>query len=559
MARRRDSRLLIEIDLGSDGSGGGAPGGGAPVDGLPGRGPEGPAGRAPRRPSWLARVTAPARTRWLAVPRRTRVAVVAGTVAVVVVGTGGAVVLDSRAEAAHVAHMASLPGGVVDLSVPLEQTWEVETDTGVLALLDGGLLVAVAGTEVLAVDAATGEVAWRYELGSLIECGVGEAWARDLREPAASVTCLSGAPERTVTVFAADGELVGRRELGRLGPASFAYGERTGPFALVLADGAVAVSDAFDLEVDVLPSGEAVGIEALRAAGTPTVARLRVEDALTGEVRGQGEISLSTDADVAGCADGPDQITYTVGAWADDLGRGAGLSMCDQDVWVSADGTVGDAPSSHRVLAGGEQVVHTGTGSIVRTADGDEVELPGTVVDVEARDAGPAPFLVSVETGMAAFDQDGTRRWQLDGPLPEAGLFGVDGTFVVRMDDGELVAVDATTGERRWVRDGLFARDGEGDGEGFWSTFWLGTSALTDGEVGLLTTVSDGLSTRVVALDLADGATRWELDLEGAAHELLAVDAGVVVVDHGSSTAAMTTDGVTVWEASASLRGYAVP
>jgi outer membrane protein assembly factor BamB len=543
MARRRDSRLLIEIDTSSDGSGSGADDGAHPGDGAP----------EPPRPSGFARrVTGPARERWQGLPRRARVAAVAGTVAIVLVGTGGAVVLDARADAAHAERMAALPGGVADLSAPLEQTWEVATDTGAVALLDGGLLVTVVGTEALAVDAATGEVAWRQELGQMIECGTTDVWSiGGGMEPQATVTCLVGRPERSVVVLGADGEVVGRRDLG-VTTVMDSSEPAVREFAMITGDGGIAVGDQVDLELSSDDPQEALEeLEALRADGTWRDPALRIEDALTGEIRGQGELTLETAADLAACAayadNGAGGMWISGGAYGDAFG-GASLSLCDEQLRLDADGTVSDAGVYGRVALFGDWAMELSEdGSTVTGPDGEEFFVEGYVMSPGVTDTFGGPFLAVTASGTAAFAEDGTELWaSQDEVQPENFVANVGGVFVVQLAGGRVAALDAATGEERWNR------EVDPDAE----AFGYPMMSLTDGSTVLLV-VGAGSAARLVALDLADGRTLWESEIEGDTSQVLTVDGQVVLADLGGDAVTNSWTGEAV--GGPSLRGYAVP
>lgn len=546
MARRRDSRILIEIDTSGDVSGGG----------TDDAAPHGDAGNEPPRPSWFTRrVAGPVRSRWQGLPPRARAAAVAGTVAVVLVGTGGAVVLDARADAAHAARMASLPGGVADLSAPLEQTWQVATDTGVLAVLDGGLLVTAAGTQVLAVDAASGEVAWRHELGPMIECGTADVWGSgSMLVPQATVTCLVGRPERSVVVLGADGEVVGRRDLG-VTEAGDGWSAGVREVATVIGDGGILVGDQVDLELSTDdPQAALEELEALRADGTWRDPALRIEDAVTGEVRGRAELTLETADDLAACAahadTGAGGIWIGGGAYGEVMGGGASLSLCGKDVYLAADGTVSDGGVFARALEAGDWTVEmTEEGSTVKGPDGEQFFVEGYVMTPSATDTLGGPFVAATGSGSVALAEDGTELWATkDGVQLEGLLAHVGGVFVVQRADGRIAALDAATGDERWTSE--VVDDTVDDGYGW------GVRSLTDGRTVLTIDGGEG-SARLVALDLADGRTRWESTIEVDASQVLTVDGHVVVADLFGDPVTNSWTGEAV--GGPSLRGYAVP
>ncbi|WP_418275593.1 PQQ-binding-like beta-propeller repeat protein [Isoptericola jiangsuensis] len=546
MARRRDSRLIIEIDTGPD------------VEDVTAHdGGTGAAGEPPRRSrfrSWsTAHVTGPVRARWAAVPRRTRIGVVAATATVAVAVTGAAVVLDHRADAAHAARMAALPGGVVDLSVPLVQTWQVESDGGVLAELDGGLLVLRDGSEVLAVDAVTGQEAWRHDLGRDLQCGSaydGWTYGSDL-EPQDSVVCLVGSPQRTAVVVAADGEILGRRVLGEVGNAT-AGDQRDGEVALVMREGAVAVGDVVDIEVtgdD--PADVLAELDARRAAGEWHDPALRVEDALTGEVRGRGELTVDS-AVVLDClgdtGTGGGSSWVGTGPYAQADGMSTFLAVCSTVLSIAADGTVTEGTWSRERESDGLRFAYTEDGTTVEGPDGSRFSVPGYVMEVSTTDDVDAPLLAVVADGMAAYDRDGTRRWHTEGePRMTRAFLQAAGTFVVAQDDGGPLALDVETGEVLWRSE---ERLGPGSGGHL-------VSGLTDGRVGLLVTSGVESGAELFALDLGDGATRWSMELTDPLAQVMAVDGHVVIAETGDGetydarTGAPTTD--------STVRGYATP
>jgi outer membrane protein assembly factor BamB len=533
MARRRDSPLVFEIDTGAGGSG---------SDGSDDVGASGEA--EPPRPSWFARrVAAPARERWRSVPRRTRVAVVGGGLAVAVLGTGAAVALDVRADAEHAARMATMHGGVIDLSAPLEQTWEVAAGTGVVAVLDGGLLVAQDGTEVLAVAAETGEVVWRHDLGEQLVCGSYVGWGRpDLLRTQREVTCLAGSPERTVTVIAADGEVAGQRVLDVAAPADTYELQRVGT---ITVDGSVAVADVVDLELTSAdPETALAELEALRADGTWRDPVLRVEDALTGEVRGEAEIVLSTAQDLAECLNyggteaGAPWLSPSV--YADPWSGGTTLWLCGKEVWVASDGTSSGGAVDNQMVVDGRRVTMSEEGSRVVAPDGSEFSVPGYVLEIVVDDDEGGPLVAATADGTSAFGPDGAELWTVDGEQAVVVLLRVGGVFVAQTAGGEVVALDAGTGERLWRSDELF---------GSVNTF-TEAGALTDGRTGVLVVRAEAGPTRLVAFDLRDGSVRWEDELEQLGAQPFAVDGHVVVaVDQWSGSATAGTSG---------LRGYAV-
>ncbi|WP_407320169.1 PQQ-binding-like beta-propeller repeat protein [Isoptericola halotolerans] len=481
MARRRD-RDPLQIDLSPDdgdlGDGGwaDAPDGSA---GLPTDGPVDPP------PVWFAtRVARPLRERWRGMPRRLRVGVVSGAAVVVAVTVAGVAVVDARAEAAHAERMAALPGGVADLSEPVTETWRVETDAGVLAVFPGGVVVTQDGTDLLGVDVADGSEVWRHELGPA-------------RLPYAAT--VDGPPE--------------------MGPA---------------ADGGVYVFDHVDEVLPELDPQEAADALADgRAAGTWEDPSLRVEDALTGELRGEATIALRTAHEVARCEadDGPggEPVRWLVSSVGVTT-TATYLSVCNgASTTLAADGTVVDGFPSPTV--DGETYLATDAGSVVPAADGEDgFTLPGFVLDPVAVDSTDGPWLVG-RGGITAYDTAGEELWSSDTRTGRV-VVRADGVAVVQNDaDGTFDAVDLDTGKVRWTIDGAVGTYG-----------WAG--AATDGAVALLA-VQGAESTELVALDLGDGVELWRTSHGALDGEVFSVDGHLLGVDEEY----MIADGVQVSDA----------
>ncbi|MCK0117513.1 PQQ-binding-like beta-propeller repeat protein [Isoptericola sp. S6320L] len=523
MARRRDPGM-VSFDVSSDNETEGADGG-APA------GPHGPAGPGSDDGWFVRRVGRPVARRWSAVPRRVRRITVTATAAVLVLGTGAAVAVDHHRDTEHAERLAAAPGGVVDLSAPVEPTWEVASDQGVLAVLPDGVVVTTAGSEVLAVEAASGAEVWRHDLGVQPDCGPRQRTPADLTRPVDRVVCLSGAPSRTVTVVDASGEVLGQRDIG---PAATTQdgqmaGEGDGPVreAVPAAGGAVAVLERSDLVLDSATSpAEAFAVlEERRAEGTWRDPVLRIEDARTGEVRVEETLEVGRD-DLEGCG---------LGSWSDEPGgqvwltahlgvepAGTGFSFCGLGVWIAADGTVQDA--FPRGTVDGDLLEYTEAGTRIVSGDDadDDLVLPGFVLEPHATDGTDGPFVAQDGDGaLAAFTRSGERLWTKDMTVWDV-LARAGGTAVVSGDASGLTGLDLATGEELWSRDDLV------EGAGGYGVPGTG-GAVTDGTVVAVMVPGDP---RLVALDLADGSTRWSADGE-AATGLVAVDGHLLEHDAG--------------------------
>ncbi|MFI2103584.1 PQQ-binding-like beta-propeller repeat protein [Isoptericola sp. NPDC019693] len=498
-------------------------------------------------PRLLSRLRERGRARWRTLSRRGRAAVAAGT-AVVVVAAATAVVapglLDARAERLRAEAVQGLPGAVGNLSEPLAETWDLANASGALVALSGGTLLTTDATSVSALDAGTGEEVWHREIGTYPTCGPQEGYPIDLGPPADVVVCLSGdGDDRTVTVLDATGTVVGERSIGpaRADPYDDGTGATPGeaPVVVPAGGGALAVVEGItDTSApwpsDDLPDADTLG--RLRADGweDPT---LRVEDALTGELRGEASLQLRPQ-DLAQCGMTQDQgsdpeliLSPSVSATSSLVT----LSVCGAAVLVTSDGVVVDTGSGGawaRPLPGGGTVV-VGEESTVLGRDGDVVTtLPGFLIPPTVDDDPDGPYLVLAGAGtaggqfrLAAVGADGDEAWSAPVPEPGGVLARVSGVVVVQ-DGDALVALDAATGTEVWVREDLLRPSGYGSGD------WV-AGAVTDGTRLLVGIGGDGARHRLVTLDLRDGSTVWQREGQGYLERLQSVDGHVVAAYDG--------------------------
>lgn len=495
----------------------------------------GPAGPGQDDGWFVRRVGRPVERRWGRVPRRVRRFAVTATAAVLVLGTGAAVAVDVRLDRAHAERLVAAPGGVVDLSIPVERTWEVASDGGVLATMPGGRVVTTAGPDLLAVDATSGAELWRHDLGVPLDCGPRQMTAAELTRPVDRVVCLSGSPSRTVTVVGASGEVLGRRDIGPAGPGGDGWidveGDGRVRGAVPAAGGAIAVLDRSVLSLDsAMGAGEAFAeLEARRAEGTWQDPVLRIEDALTGEVRAEETIEVRRE-DLRDCGFGTrsgepgGHVSLTASLWTEAVG--ISFSFCARSVWIAADGTVQDGGRSW-VTADGDRLESTDEGTRIVAGDGsrqDDVLLPGFVLETHATDGTGGPLVVrDLDGALAAFSRSGERLWTRDVTawtvLARAGE-----TVVVADEARSLEGIDMNTGEELWSRDDLL------EGVDPHAMAGLGGSAVTDGSV-VVVVVPGGSG--LVALDLADGSTRWRAEGVGFAGSIVAVDGHLLAFDTG--------------------------
>ncbi|HWT08421.1 MAG TPA: PQQ-binding-like beta-propeller repeat protein, partial [Roseomonas sp.] len=125
---------------------------------------------------------------------------------------------------------------------------------------------------------------------------------------------------------------------------------------------------------------------------------------------------------------------------------------------------------------------------------------------------------------------NGYRRRLLAGPVAAGGSVYVSDAL------GSVSAFDITGGGRRWRRDTDRTNDDDGT---------MGSGIAVDGETAFVTT---GLS-ELIALNTADGAVRWRVDLPAPARGAPAVSGGTVFVPTVSShlVALAADDGRRLW------------
>lgn len=546
MARDPDQGGAFVFDLvddGADDSGalsagsGAGSGGGAPGPGEPAEDEGAPADRSAARERYL-RVMGPV-----------------AAVLAVVLGTGLAV--EGVRDGARMERMREAPGGVVDVSRPLDETWLWEGPVGrpqgdadgrwseVAAL--GGLVVFQSEDELVALEPGSGEEAWTVPLGAdpdcgpLSEVGWGDVVTRNL-------VCLAGAePDRTVVLVNPDGSVSAERALD---PAETErYGvPRPGPAGTVLRVERVgpAAPEAM---------GDAVCNEMGECTGTVEDGRdlaLRAEDAVTGAERWSATVAFrTTPADQCANWSGRswDGTPSTGMLDADDFGAQvwAGLVLlygCGVHSAVTPEGAVLDTgmalgTGSVERLRTGAYAAYTYEGD-ARTdlldADGDKAgELEGYALQAMAV-AGPEPetLMGSAGSRLWSYTLDATPRWDVRaGEGVQRFLAQVGDTAVVLGTPGVVRGLDLATGAERWSWDG--AEPGGNASAGLFVS-----QVFTDGRSVLLA-VENGYGGRgLAALDAATGEVVWEQPAEvsdrsagswtGFVAGLLAVDGHLVEV-----------------------------
>ncbi|WP_454850514.1 outer membrane protein assembly factor BamB family protein [Promicromonospora soli] len=489
-----------------------------------------------------------------ALGRRLRVLAPVAAVLAVVVGTGFAV--DGVRDGTRMERMRDARGGVADVTSPLRETWEWDGRVGPsgsagegswneVAVL-GGLLAFQSGEDLVALDPATGDEAWRLRLGEDPECGPqgSVGWDEAVTQ---ELVCLAGAgPDRVAVVVGPEGAASAERTLGAA-DARWYGAARPGPDGTVLRAERVGPEPppgANDGEC--ISPGDCIGtVEVGRGV------RLRAEDAVTGEERWSVTVPFSpTRADqctnwYATHWDGSRNV-MDLDDMVDDDGFGARITDhvvqlygCGVESAITSDGVLlgtESEPGARSVasLRAGGYLLHEFDGainSILYDADGRLVgEINGYVLEPTAVDgSGPETLLASGELGgtVRSFARDGTPRWDVAIPgdmqvfLAQAG-----GAAIFQTGEGRVRALDLATGTERWTWDPAEPDDA------FPNDLYV-PRAFTDGESVLLAVETSSGGKGLVALDVVSGQVAWEqygLD-RSAADNVARAGAGLVAVD----------------------------
>jgi outer membrane protein assembly factor BamB len=467
-----------------------------------------------------------------------RVRAFAPVAAVLAIALGTGFAVEGVREDQRMERMRDAPGGVVDVSSPLEEKWAWDGAVGSLRSMEegptngvallGDLLTFQSGRELVALDSATGDEAWVVQLGVHPDCGpMGAAGWAEVTTP--TLVCLSGAPEaREAMVIGPDGVVAGGRPLDR--PDERRYGHtRPGPDGAVLRARRVGPEPAQGL-------GDVECAETTwECTGTVEAGRdleLRAEDAVTGEERWTVTVPFRpTPADrcnnwsgmswgSAGSASGAtvlDEMIDTEAFGAHMTGELVQLYGCGIEAGVTMAGEVLGleiAPGSGGVnsLRAGGYVEYTHGEEEVRstlyTADG---EVAGSVdgyasEPVAADGSAPGVLIATGRQGprLQAYEPDGTPLWDVASPA-DTHLFiaQVAGSAIVGSWSGAVYGLDLATGEERWAWNASDSDDGQpGD--------LYAMRGFTDGQSVLLVTQSGPGSLGLVALDALSGELVWE-------------------------------------------------
>ena len=539
------------------------PDGADPDPEHPPAGPDETDEAAPRSPGRLALALTSARAavartvrrgraavrRRLPTSRRGRVLLVGGTVSVVVLAVAAGVLVDAQLRERA---LLATPGGVRSLDVQPAERWSIDLDNPIAATLIEmpGVLAVAGGTEVRGVDPASGDVLWTVEVGDDAHCGPGTPsgiGGPASAEPADPLVCIAssggagGGDEspRVVTVIGADGA-ARTRELDSDAVVLPAAGGR-----LIRLEPAGGDQERRPVVVDKL------GAPHLPKDFAGPDLTVRVEDAATGAERWSDTVEFGA-ARPDGCVTYADNapVLDVVGALGWDL-HGSLLEVqgCGVSAAFLLDGTRLDDPAdpadppadgvdtaSFAPLPGGGWVgpdttaaEGTVSGDVVRLEHGGTFALDGQALVPWATD-GRDPGLLLERAGTrlgarsTAEDDAGARLWSMADVRATTVLARVSGTAVVVDEDGAVRAIDVGTGADRWTLDPEVLS--------FGGQVWAAEStifgAYTDGNTLLLPVTADPSGStpglRLLAVDLEDGAVRWEIAQDTPYTQLISID-----------------------------------
>ncbi|MDR7383145.1 PQQ-binding-like beta-propeller repeat protein [Promicromonospora iranensis] len=460
--------------------------------------------------------------------RRVRAVAPAAAVLAILFGTGLA--LDGARDGARMDRMRDMHGGVVDVSSPLVETWRWEGAVGSRRALAEGLgaeaavledvLVFETGTDLVALDAATGVEAWMVPLGADADCGpMGSAGWGEVTTT--GLVCLVGSgADRAATVVGPDGVVSSERVLDPADGRRFGAA-RPGPDGTVLRGERVGRAPTSGLgDAECTDMGECTGTV---EAGQDLA--LRAEDALTGEERWRVTIPFRPTpanqcANWYGTSWDGGRTAVDLSDMLDSGAFGARISDmlvqlygCGIEAAVTADGVLlgteiePGAGGVARLRSGGytgymfDEEVRT----VLYDTAGDAVgEVDGYAAEPVAVDgSGPDTFVGVGGPGARtrAYEPDGTLRWEVEeGTDNQMFLAQVAGTAVILSSTGSVRGLDLLTGEKRWTW----------NGSGSDETAVYVSRAFTDGQFVLLLTENGYGGTGLVSLDAVSGEVAWE-------------------------------------------------
>lgn len=422
-------------------------------------------------------------------PRRLRRSWVAGAVGVLVLGGVTGTLVGEQRERTRLAALADVPGVLRPLDGPVAERWRTEMPLWIELTEVSGLLVGVTDVrgperpvEVVGIDAATGETAWRTAVatqGTLPRGGL------QCTVPAAG----EGADERD--------RLVVCLVVEALGPSAYDRGQyeplRSRVLVLESSTGDVVADRPVDPTTSLTALGPDVVVKDRAPGGRVRVTRT--------DPLGEQERWAFTGPPVRG----PHE--YTPVRVDDDL-----VVVPGEAGWVlTPEGEVVESWTPGRPLSagwaevlGGRTLVRPvrdslGASTVTDLVTGEEFAadaypLQGVTDDGSAGEL--ALLQSSAGKGLTAFEPSGEVRWTADGP--DAGGLVVVGGRVVRVHDDLMEALDASTGEMVWRTSVPSA-----------SQYGL----RTDGRVVLRAEPDADGDDVVVARRLDDGRVEWTADV----------------------------------------------
>ncbi|MGV8978484.1 MAG: PQQ-binding-like beta-propeller repeat protein [Cellulomonas sp.] len=448
---------------------------------------------------------------------------IAGVLAIVV-GTSG--VLTAQQERARMAALAGLPGILRPLDGPVAELWRVGSDSlfiNGLTGFGGRVLLIEQSTDgtadVVALDAGTGEEAWRVQ-------------AQPAREPVADSGGAYGGGANCSFPRSTDAQ-------------------QSSVVACVVTDESISVQGA---DTGVMLVGTRAHLLVIDATTGAVVSQSPIEptasvallgpDLVTGQFAADGRVQVTR----SGARDGTLSWTFTSPDPVPSDASG------QRNLWVWANEGFIDVRASSGTgadgrPAGGASWLISPEGAVVRErlvapgADDTGLEVlqgGATIVETSTTTAGAQASVLTDAASGRTLTVEAIPTFA----SPDDGSLG--SAILMQSTDGALLAYDLTTGQPRWtdaasvtggglpmILDGRVVRSRadnsstvditsiDGDtGTAIWSTSLTsnqGGSLLTDGRVILVsrTGSTPGARAVIAAYDLADGRQRWEVPTGG--------------------------------------------